>query len=79
MREPPEPLSPREREVVELVVEGLSNAGIAGRLDIADRTAQAHVARALEKTRTKTRTQLAVFALHAGLVPLRAPPDQANQ
>lgn len=78
MSEPPERLSPRERQVVELVVEGLANAGIAGRLHIADRTAQSHVARALEKTGTRTRTQLAGFALRAGLVPLGSPPDDAD-
>jgi DNA-binding NarL/FixJ family response regulator len=66
-------LSPRELEVLRLVVEGLTNQEIADRLGLARRTVQAHVANALEKTQTRSRTQLAVFALRSGLVPLHAP------
>jgi DNA-binding CsgD family transcriptional regulator len=61
-------LSEREREVVVLVVEGLSNADIAVRLGISRRTVQAHVSNALRKTTTRSRVQLAVLALRSGLV-----------
>ena len=56
-------LSPRETEVVGLVVEGLSNAAAATRLGLSVRTVQSHVANALDKTGTRSRVQLAVFAL----------------
>lgn len=69
-RNPAPGLSARELEVVALVVEGLSNQEIAACLVVSRRTAQAHVASAMGKTRTRSRTQLAVFALRSGLVPL---------
>jgi DNA-binding CsgD family transcriptional regulator len=62
-------LSPRETEVVALVVEGLTNAQAGVRLGVSIRTVQSHVASALEKTSTRSRVQLAVFALCSGLVP----------
>jgi DNA-binding CsgD family transcriptional regulator len=64
-------LSPRELEVVLLVVEGLSNREIACHLAISPRTVQAHLANAMKQTGTRTRTQLAVFALRCGIAPLR--------
>ena len=42
-------LSPREREVLSLVAEGLSNAAIARRLFISDRTVEVHIAQAFAK------------------------------
>ncbi|MBV9212717.1 MAG: response regulator transcription factor [Actinobacteria bacterium] len=63
-------LSRRELEVVELVVEGLTNEEIAKRLHLSHRTAQAHVAAAMRKLGARSRTQLAVFALRAALIPL---------
>jgi DNA-binding NarL/FixJ family response regulator len=64
----PTPLSPRETEVVGLVVQGLTNAQAAARLGLSIRTVQSHVANALVKTGTRSRVQLAVFALCRGLV-----------
>ncbi|MGP0049301.1 MAG: response regulator transcription factor [Solirubrobacteraceae bacterium] len=64
-------LSPRELQVVRLVVDGLSNPQIADRLRISSRTAQAHVAKAMRRTGTCSRTQLAVLALRTGLVPFQ--------
>lgn len=66
-------LSPRELEAVRLVVEGLSNQQIAERLGVSSRTIHAHLSSAMNKTGTSTRTQLAVYALRTGLVPLLAP------
>lgn len=64
------PLSARELQVVRLLVEGLGNQHIAERLGVSRRTVHAHLSNAMSKTRTQTRTQLAVYALRAGLVPL---------
>jgi DNA-binding NarL/FixJ family response regulator len=56
--------------VVRLVVEGLTNLEIAGRLNITERTVQAHVTAARAKLVARSRTQLAVVALRRGIVPL---------
>jgi DNA-binding CsgD family transcriptional regulator len=69
-------LTPREIDVIRLVVGGLTNQQIADRLDISRRTVHAHLANAMEKTGTSSRTQLAVLALREGLVPLR--PEQGD-
>jgi DNA-binding NarL/FixJ family response regulator len=63
-------LTPRELEVVRLLVDGLSNQEIADGLGVSRRTVHAHVANAMSRTQTRSRTQLAVFALRAGIVPL---------
>ncbi|WP_320672261.1 LuxR C-terminal-related transcriptional regulator [Patulibacter defluvii] len=66
----PRNLTPRELEVVELVVEGLENEEIAEQLMISPHTVQSHVSNALAKLQVRTRTQLAVAVLRRGLVPL---------
>jgi len=53
-------LSEREREVAELICDGLSNKQIAGRLAISRRTAESHVANILGKLGLYSRVQLAV-------------------
>jgi two-component system, NarL family, response regulator LiaR len=63
-------LTPRELEVICLLVDGLSNQEIADRLGLSRRTVQAHVASAMGRTLTRSRTQLAVFALRRRIVPL---------
>jgi DNA-binding NarL/FixJ family response regulator len=64
------PLTTREIEIVTLVVEGLTNPEIGKRLHISARTVQSHVAAAMRKLEARSRTQLAVTALRAGVVPL---------
>ncbi|MBX9878822.1 MAG: response regulator transcription factor [Candidatus Obscuribacterales bacterium] len=64
----PEPLSPRELEVLNLIVEGLSNQDIADRLIISLPTAKTHVRNILNKLAVDDRTQAAVQAMRRGLV-----------
>jgi two-component system response regulator FixJ len=59
-------LTPREREVMELVVAGLPNKAIAFRLQIAVRTVEIHRARVMEKTGARNLAQLVRLVLQAG-------------
>jgi DNA-binding NarL/FixJ family response regulator len=61
-------LTDREREVVALVAEGLSNQDIALRLHMSPATARTHVHRAMAKLDARDRAQLVVLAYQAGLV-----------
>ena len=61
-------LTDREREVVALVGEGLSNDEIAARLYLSSATAKTHVSRAMIKLGARDRAQLVVFAYEAGIV-----------
>ena len=63
-----DPLTDREREVVGLVAEGLSNDEIAERLYMSPATAKTHVSRAMIKLGARDRAQLVVFAYETGLV-----------
>ena len=61
-------LTPRERDVLSLVVEGLANKQIAQRLGIGEKTIKTHVSRVLAKLGVTDRTQAAVLAIREGLV-----------
>ncbi len=63
---PPE-LTPREREVVALLTEGLTNAQLAERLYISPRTAAVHVSNVLSKLGMGSRTEVAAWAVRNGL------------
>ncbi len=69
---PPEAgeLTPREREVLQLLAEGRSNKEIAARLGISDHTAKFHVASVLAKLGVERRTEAVVRAARLGLVTL---------
>ena len=56
----------REREVIELIAEGLSNKEIAARLIIATHTVKSHVRNVMEKLALHTRLQIAAFAHRRG-------------
>jgi DNA-binding NarL/FixJ family response regulator len=61
----------REIEVTQLVTEGLSNDRIAEQLYLSPRTVQTHIANAMRKTDTSSRTELAMAAVRDGLVSAR--------
>lgn len=63
-----EALTAREREVVSLAAEGLSNKEIGQRLFLSPDTARTHVSRAMIKLDARDRAQLVVFAYQSGLV-----------
>ncbi|MEU6414303.1 response regulator transcription factor [Microbispora sp. NPDC046933] len=61
-------ITERERQVLELVAEGLSNSEIADHLHIGPGTAKTHVGRLLTKLGARDRVQLVIIAYRAGLV-----------
>jgi DNA-binding NarL/FixJ family response regulator len=64
----PEPLTPREMDVLEMLAEGLSNKLIADRLGISDHTAKFHVNSILAKLSAGTRTEAVMRGLRLGLI-----------
>jgi DNA-binding NarL/FixJ family response regulator len=63
-----EALTAREREVLELLADGLSNKRIAKRLTISEHTAKFHIAGILAKLDARTRTEAVVTAARRGLL-----------
>ncbi len=66
-------LTDRERQVVELVAEGLSNEEIAERWFVSQATVRTHVSRAMTKLYARDRAQLVVYAYRSGLASPPAP------
>jgi DNA-binding NarL/FixJ family response regulator len=64
----PEPLSSREREILALLSQGLSNREIATRLSLAEGTVKNHITTILQKLGVEDRTQAALRARELGLL-----------
>jgi len=67
-RERVQTLTSREREVLVLLAEGLSNADIAARIFVVEGTVKAHVSTILARLEARNRVQAAITAFEAGLV-----------
>jgi DNA-binding NarL/FixJ family response regulator len=61
-------LTPREREVLEAIAEGLSNAELASRFFLSEATIKTHVRRILTKLDLRDRVQAVVYAYENGIV-----------
>ncbi len=61
-------LSPRERDVMNLVVVGQSNKSIAAQLGLSPKTVEVHRARVMEKTRAKSLPELVAMGISAGSI-----------
>jgi DNA-binding NarL/FixJ family response regulator len=63
-------LTEREREVLRLIAQGLSNAEIGETIFLSEATVKTHVGRVLAKLECRDRVQAAIFALQTGFAPL---------
>ncbi|HEY3827851.1 MAG TPA: response regulator transcription factor [Solirubrobacteraceae bacterium] len=64
----PDPLTPRELQVIKLIAEGNTNREIAEALTISDKTVERHRANMLEKLGMRDRVELTRYAIRRGLV-----------
>ena len=69
--DPHDLLTPREREVLQLAAEGLSNVATAARLSISQRTVEMHRAKGMRKLGLKNQVELVRYALRRGMIPLQ--------
>jgi DNA-binding NarL/FixJ family response regulator len=69
-------LSMRERDILQLLVEGLKNVDIARRLSLSPKTVRNYVSNILSKLQVADRTEAAVRALEAGVSTTRRPPGE---
>ena len=70
LADPYQTLTNREREVLQMVAEGLSNAEVAKRLSISPRTAELHRGRMMNKLGLHNQTELIRYALKRGILPM---------
>lgn len=68
LEELPEPLTPRELEILQLIARGLTNQEIADDLVISLPTVKTHIGRVLAKTGSRDRVQAVLFAFRSGVV-----------
>jgi len=67
-KDPLDALTPREREVFDLLAHGMNNPQIAENLVVSEATVRTHVTSVLDKLHLRDRTQVMVFALKRGLI-----------
>jgi DNA-binding CsgD family transcriptional regulator len=67
-REREEMLTQREREILQLLADGMSNADVAGRLFISQETVKSHVRHILAKLEADTRTHAVAIALRDSII-----------
>lgn len=67
-----DPLTPREREVLQLIAEGYTNQGIARELYISVKTVEAHKAHIMAKLHARNRADLIRYAIRKGIVRLES-------
>jgi DNA-binding NarL/FixJ family response regulator len=72
-------MTSREREVMELIAEGLSNKQIASRLNLAVDTVKSHVHNILEKLELHTRLEIASYHHAAGPIPTPPPESHSRE
>jgi len=66
----PDPLTPRELEVLSMLARGISNQEISDELVIAEVTVRSHISRILDKLHLANRVQATLYALREGMVDL---------
>ncbi|TAK41832.1 MAG: response regulator [Betaproteobacteria bacterium] len=71
-------LTPREREILQHLAQGLTNKAIARALDISHETVKLHVRRVLAKLKLSSRVEAAVFAVEHGVSSVRRPPSEGG-
>ncbi|TAK52641.1 MAG: response regulator [Betaproteobacteria bacterium] len=71
-------LTPREREILQHLAQGLTNKAIARELDISHETVKLHVRRVLAKLKLSSRVEAAVFAVEHGVSSARRPPTEGS-
>jgi len=74
----PDPLTPREVDVLRLVAQGMENPEMAEKLVISEATVRTHVSNIMSKLHLASRTQVALYALRAGLASLDDKSDKPN-
>lgn len=65
-------LTDREREVIQLITQGMSNAEIAQHLVVAEATVKTHVGRIVTKLDLRDRVQIVIYAYETGLITSQA-------
>jgi two-component system nitrate/nitrite response regulator NarL len=69
----PSPLSPREREIVNLTAQGFKNSDMAAKLSLSEQTVKNHLHNIFEKLRVSDRLELALHAIEHRLVGVSEP------
>jgi DNA-binding NarL/FixJ family response regulator len=69
-------ITPREREILQMLAEGKTSKDIATELDISVYTVDAHRSRVMKKLQLRTIGELVRFAIARGLIPIAGPPQE---